>query len=281
MVANEIQAAAKINLFLLVGDRGPEGYHRICSLMDRVSLCDILRIGRREKGLAVRGMDIPNLVSKAVMVLERLSGRHLPADIEIEKRIPLAAGLAGGSSDAAATMTELARLYGLELIPRDLEGPALEVGADIPFFLRSGPQLATGAGEMLEPVAGLPSYHAVVVVPEASLSTRFVYRLFDEMGGPRDFEQRAARRREALMAELDLPALASLMVNDLEPAAMSQVPAIADIKKELVALGAAGALMSGSGPSVFGIFARKAQAHAAAAMLGEGHRSVWQAGPLH
>jgi 4-diphosphocytidyl-2-C-methyl-D-erythritol kinase len=118
MAMTEVKAAAKINLFLLVGSRGAGGYHQICSLMDKVSLFDVLRIGRRSTGFTVSGMDIPqseNLISKAVLALERLTGKTLAAEVVVDKHIPLAAGLAGGSSDAAAVMQELARAYGLDL----------------------------------------------------------------------------------------------------------------------------------------------------------------------
>jgi 4-diphosphocytidyl-2-C-methyl-D-erythritol kinase len=129
-------------------------------------------------------------------------------------------------------------------------------------------------------VTGLPAYHAVVAVPEAFLSTAAVYQLFDDMGGSEGFVQRVARQRDTLEALPDLPTLVSLMVNDLEPAATSQVPEIAVLKKELLSLGAAGALMSGSGPAVFGIFSRAADAQTAAARLSQDYRFVWAVDPL-
>lgn len=281
----DILAPAKINLCLRVGRRRPDGYHPVCTLMEQVNLHDRLHISKNESGVSVTGAEIPvgaNSVDRAMAALTGETGVPLPVGIELEKRIPVAAGLAGGSSDAAATLMALVDMFSLAIEAERLAAVALEIGADVPFFLSPGPRLATGIGERLEAAAGLPSYFLVLVTPDGELSTADVYREFDRGAGGSDesMEEIAGRLRRRMVAGLDLPKLADLLVNDLEPPAMAMEPAIVTIKEELLSLGAAGSLMSGSGPSVFGLFADENRARAAAESLSSSYSRVWALEPL-
>ncbi len=281
----ELQAPAKINLCLHVGPRRGDGFHSVCSLMEKVSLFDSIRVGPSREGMRVRGMDIPredNIVSRAVEALERETGKVFSIDIEIGKEIPMAAGLAGGSSDAAAVMRAVDCLAGLGLTSERLSTVAAEVGADVPFFVTEGPQLAAGAGELLEAADGLAGYHIALAVPDAELSTARVYRLFDEAGGVSgpDFRRRCMELKASLGEAGGLDGMVSLLYNDLESVASALVPEIGRIKDTLLELGAAGALMSGSGPSVFGLFAAASEASAAAAALRRTGLRAWAAAPL-
>ncbi|MBE0428769.1 MAG: 4-(cytidine 5'-diphospho)-2-C-methyl-D-erythritol kinase [Thermoleophilia bacterium] len=282
----EALAPAKINLFLHVGPLRPDGYHPICSLMEKVTLYDriFLKVSGRP-GVRIEGSGIPpgeNTVAKAARLLGAATGKKIGADFRLDKQIPVAAGLAGGSSDAAAALKMLASELAAGMSPARLAEVARRVGADVPFFLEPGPQLAEGAGERLAPAGITADYAAVIVAPPAELSTADVYRLYDRMCRPgiRAFAESCRRDRAALRAAADLGSLARLLHNDLEPPAMHLYPGIAAIKRELVGLGAAGALMSGSGPSVFGLFASKKQAAEAAASLLRDHPRVWTVQPL-
>jgi len=293
----EVPAPAKINLCLLVGPRRADGYHPICSVMEKITLFDTLRTMPEAPGTGIRltGSDIPreeNLVLKAAQALERETGKKLDVDIELKKEIPVAAGLAGGSSDAAAILKLLDFAFKLELPPERLLAIALSLGADVPFFLTSGPQLAEGVGELLEPLPGLPDYALVLVKPKVELSTARVYAGFDELtaafsseGSPAGsptasrFEERSRKLKQDLAGIDSLESLLIILENDLEPAA-AQFMDVESLKQEIVAAGALGALMSGSGSSVFGLFADAGAAGTAAGKLQRPDRQVWTAAPF-
>ena len=283
--AIELQAPAKINLCLHVGPRRADGYHSICSLMEKVSLYDSIRVTPSREGIRVRGMDIPeedNIVSRAVRALQQETGKAFSIDIEIGKEIPMAAGLAGGSSDAAAVMKAVDCMAGLGLTRERLSAIAAGLGADVPFFLAEGPQLAAGAGGLLEAAGGLPRYHIALAVPDAELSTARVYQLFDEAGGVStlDLRSRCGELKASLGKVRGLEGMASLLHNDLETVASLLVPEIGRIRDSLLELGAAGVLMSGSGPSVFGLFAAAGEAEAAAAALRRTGLRAWALAPV-
>ncbi|MHB9111704.1 MAG: 4-(cytidine 5'-diphospho)-2-C-methyl-D-erythritol kinase [Thermoleophilia bacterium] len=283
----EVPAPAKINLCLLAGPRRPDGYHPVCSVMEKVRLFDLLRVSFEAEGFGMRltGSEIPaaeNIVLRAARALEQEVGRKLDVDIELKKEIPVAAGLAGGSSDAAAILRLLSFMFALELPPERLVEIAAGLGADVPFFLEPGPRLARGMGKLLEPLSGLPEYAVVLVKPVVSLSTAEVYALYDEMASPAGagFEERCRDTVEALAflsGAADLPAI---MHNDLEQPAATLFPGLFELKQEVLATGALAALMSGSGPTVFGIFPDLEAADAAAARLRLKHRLVWAALPF-
>ncbi len=303
----EIRAPAKINLCLRVGSRRPDGYHPVCTLMEKVDLFDRLRIDERASGVSVSGADLPedtNSVSRARAALAREAGISIEVGVELEKHIPVAAGLAGGSSDAAAALMALRRMFAPDITDERLAALALELGADVPFFLSPGPRLAVGIGEQLEPVGNLPSYSLVLVTPDLELSTARVYREYDRLGGgnagdrgdigagggdagsPTDaagadpMEAAAGALRRKLGPDMDLERLAALLVNDLEPAAIGMAPVIGALKSELLSLGAAASLMSGSGPSVFGLFGDPDAARAAAGSLAVRYQRTWTLTPL-
>ncbi|MBI5869904.1 MAG: 4-(cytidine 5'-diphospho)-2-C-methyl-D-erythritol kinase [Actinobacteria bacterium] len=283
----EVPAPAKINLSLLVGPRRPDGYHPVCSVMEKVRLFDMLRVSFEDEGFGIRltGSEIPaadNIVLRAVQALEQELGRRFDLDIELKKEIPVAAGLAGGSTDAAAILRLLTFMFRLELPPERLAEIAAGLGADVPFFLEPGPQLARGAGELLEPLPGLPDYAVVLVKPVVSISTAEVYALYDGLASPtsEDFEERCRESAQALASLSEAADLPSIMHNDLEEPAATLFPGLFELKQELLDSGALAALMSGSGPTVFGIYRDLEAAEAAAALLRQTHRQVWAATPF-
>ncbi len=280
----ELAAPAKINLFLLVGGRRRDGYHEVFTLMERVSLADRLRFGRSGGGIEVRGMEIPpreNLVYRALAALGELAGFDPALEVEIEKQVPAAAGLGGGSSDAATALRAAGELCGRRIREEILVQAAAATGADVPFFLGEGLGLASGAGERLEPAPPLPAYHAVIaVLPDAGLSTAAVYAEYDRLlPGPPPLEKRVAEKQRQLEGVTSLESLVPLLENDLEPAALSLVPEIGELKEELSGQGADATLMSGSGPAVFGLFRERRRAGAAAAAMARRYRA-WLVHPL-
>jgi 4-diphosphocytidyl-2-C-methyl-D-erythritol kinase len=244
-----LTAPAKLNLRLLVGPLQPDGYHPIRSLMvaldglaDRVTLiAGSARVVRCE-GLA----DEANLAWRALDALEATAGRTLPCVVEIEKRIPVQAGLGGGSSDAAATLVGANRLFDLGLDAGTLEAVAAQVGSDVPFFVRGGAQWAEGRGERLTPTA-MPRFTAVIVKPPFGLSTADVYRVFDALPGPEPDDHRSDPPSE-------MPALASWVRNDLLQAARSLRTELDDVATDLRGRGARSTLLCGSGSAVAGLF---------------------------
>lgn len=279
------QAPAKINLCLYVGPRRPDGYHPVCTLMEKVTLFDRLDVKKAPAGgIRVAGVDVPaeqNTIYRAARALEKETGAALNVTIDVTKEIPTGAGLAGGSSDAAAALKLLAEMFALNVPPERLSRLSAGIGADVPFFLTSGPQLATGIGEQLEPVLLHLDYALVIAVPDQAISTAEAYRRFDDIGAVRTDIAASTGRLERRMRQLrSLQDLATLLHNDLEPAAISLCGGIAVLKEELLAAGAAGSLMSGSGSAVFGIFATEADARAAAAAMDRADRRLWVARPL-
>lgn len=287
MPGTQVQAAAKINLFLLVGEKQADGYHPICSLMDKVTLFDVISVRRTGRaGVRVLGTTIPapdNTVFRAARLLEQETGAVLDIEITLTKQIPEAAGLAGGSTDAAAVLKLINRVYDLGVSPARLLELALAIGADVPFFLAPGPLLAQGAGESLSDPGSIPAYHAVIVKPDTGLSTAEVYELYDVVS-PEHAAAFSARRRDYLERLASLgsrPAsLAAILRNDLELPAVRLCPQIRTIREEMLSLGAAGALMSGSGPSVFGLFEEENDATAAFEKLRQSHRQAWLIQPF-
>jgi 4-diphosphocytidyl-2-C-methyl-D-erythritol kinase len=267
-------APAKINLCLHVLRRRSDGYHELAMLMQRVSLYDRITM-RSCEGTDIRvscsGVELPpgqqNIAARAARALLDLTGRSAGLEITIEKRIPVAAGLGGGSSDAATVLMGLNDILALGLSDRQLMDVGVTLGADVPFFIFKAPAWATGIGDKLEKVEGLPSVWYVLVNPGLEVSTAWVYRNL-RLTSPGD-DLRIPR----FSGELEQ--LTGLLYNDLETVTASRYPLIGEIKDRLVALGASGALMSGSGSTVFGIFQDEPSARAAALELG--HVAGWRA----
>ncbi|MDO8735464.1 MAG: 4-(cytidine 5'-diphospho)-2-C-methyl-D-erythritol kinase, partial [Thermoleophilia bacterium] len=211
--------------------------------------------------------------------LEQEAGRRLDVDMELSKKIPVAAGLAGGSSDAAAILKLLSFMFELDLSREQLAKIAAGLGADVPFFLEPGTQLAGGAGELLEPLPDFPEYAVVLVKPTVSLSTAKVYELYDELVSPTgdDFMERSAGLAAELASVRSVGDLPVMMRNDLEQPAAILFPGLQELKQDVMDAGALEALMSGSGPTVFGVFPDLPAADDAAARLRKKHRLVWPA----
>jgi 4-diphosphocytidyl-2-C-methyl-D-erythritol kinase len=274
----EIAAAAKINLSLLVGPRRSDGYHEVFSLMLPVTLADLVRV-RATPGEPLRVVcavcpDEQNLAARAVRELERRLDRRLEVEVTITKRIPAAAGLGGGSSDAAATIVAVDRLLGLDLPARLKYEVAGAVGSDVPFFLWPGPQIAMGRGNILHDTPLPQPIHVVIAVPDLELPTAQVYAWRDDVAQPTLPE---FARRTALLVNgvngLQAPAdLAALVENDLEAPVTARHPQIGALRDRLRELGAAAASMSGSGSAVFGLFGSEEDALAARASLQAGPR---------
>jgi 4-diphosphocytidyl-2-C-methyl-D-erythritol kinase len=257
-----MKAHAKVNLALVVGPLRPGGKHELATVYQRVELHDDVTLERGET-LAVEGFADDTLVRDALAALAREAGTEPRWTARIEKRIPVAAGLGGGSSDAAAALRLANAELGSPLDAAALHRLAARLGADVPFFLAEGPQLGAGDGTELAPV-GLPQDYAVLLVlphGEAKRSTADVYRAFDERGGSADWDERLAALADALEAR-DLAALPS---NDL-----ASSPLAAELRER----GAFRADVSGAGPTVYALFDDSSTAGAVATALAQ-HGRTW------
>lgn len=254
----KIGAPAKVNLFLQILNLRPDGFHNIYSLFQSVSLFDWLTIEKTpgsgvalslSKGLSVTvGTD--NLIYKAVNVLRRKTGFKGRLNIELEKNIPVAAGLGGGSSDGAAAIVACNILYGLDLSIPQMAEISLEVGSDLPFFFSSGQAIVTGRGEVIKEVNLPRDYSIVLVTPKFEISTADSYRTLKRglTDVPEQLSFTLSQTVEGLFSSL------RLAVNDFERNHLESFPELALIRKTLVDQGAVVTRMSGSGPTVFGIF---------------------------
>ena len=251
----KIFSPAKINLFLQVTNKRSDGYHNLLSLMCRIGLYDkiTLQFGVAKTRISCTDPQVPenenNIAYSAANLFFRNLNKNDGVEIEIEKNIPVAAGLGGGSSNAASVLMALNRYYGYLFSEKDLIKMGASLGADVPFFIFQKPALASGIGDKLEDFPTLEPYHIVLIYPEFKVSTAEVYQNLN-LGltkCKKEFTY-ALLKKNGFQAKLHL-------CNDLESVTISRFPEIADIKMFLIAQGAEGALMSGSGPSVFGLFA--------------------------
>jgi len=270
--AAEVMAPAKLNLALLVGPVRPDGFHEIASLMAPVTLADRVVVERTPgAGLDVVCDVAPgehNLAAKLVRELEARLERTFEVRVAIEKRVPHGGGLGGGSSDAAATLIALERLFALQLSARLRHDVAAAVGSDVPFFLWPGPQLVMGRGLLLKEVA-LPHLHLVIAVPDLGLSTAAVYGWRDEDAETtlKEFAPQARALSARVNAAQTVEDVAALVHNDLEASVTARQPAVAELRDRLSAEGALAAAMTGSGAAVFGLFADEEAARRARAAL--------------
>jgi 4-diphosphocytidyl-2-C-methyl-D-erythritol kinase len=273
-----IHAPAKLNLCLYLGSRREDGLHELCSLFEPLALADLIVVEDAARDEVVcPGVDGENLATRALAALRAAGWAGPPLKIEVEKRTPIAAGLGGGSADAAAVL----RLAAGEVT--DLEEIALELGADVPSQLVPALALVRGVGERVERLPE-PAPHAVVLLPGGGgLSTAEVFAEADRLGFGRSAEELddlANRLRAVAGAGVSPLSYPELLVNDLELPARSLRPDIGEALDALRAAGAPHALLTGSGPTAFGLYEDLAAALAAAVELDRDDAIVCEAGRM-
>jgi 4-diphosphocytidyl-2-C-methyl-D-erythritol kinase len=247
----------------VVGERRADGLHRVATVMQRIDICDRISLEPAPQ-LDVTGFAADTLVQAALEVLAEAAGRAPSWAVQLDKEIPVAAGLGGGSADAAAALVLANQTLPKPLPEGELHAVAAQLGADVPFFLAPGPKLAEGAGERLTPLELPQDYWVVLALPHGASkpSTRDVYTRFDELEGGESFAERAASD------------LAAFPPNDLAEAAGR--PSVVD---DLLAAGAFRADVSGAGPAVYGLFVERRDAQLAARRCRRG-AEVWVIAPV-
>ncbi|MFC1868420.1 4-(cytidine 5'-diphospho)-2-C-methyl-D-erythritol kinase [Thermodesulfobacteriota bacterium] len=251
-----IKAPAKVNIRLKITGRRSDGYHELVSIMVPVNLYDMLELKALPFDghikIACEGFEVPtdegNLIYRAAESFMSLTGIDDGVSVKLTKNIPVAAGLGGGSSDAAATLLALNKIYSGPLSGTGLHDLAVKLGADVPFFLHCTPSLATGIGEILEPIKNWPEFWYVIVTPPIRISTSWAYEnlKLELTTGEYDYIVNFLKN--------DAINISHILENDLEKVTSASFPVINTIKKLLKDAGAEGAIMSGSGPSLFGLF---------------------------
>ncbi len=265
-----LEAHAKINLTLDVLCRRNDGYHEVKMIMQSIDLADTIELHEQEKNITVStdypglACDKSNLVYRAAMLLRERFEVRQGVRIHLQKKIPLAAGLAGGSTDAAAVLRGLNQLWKLNLTVEDLQKIGAEIGSDVPFCLQGGTMLAAGRGEILSPLPDIPPCWLVLIKPPVDVSTAWVYGNYKSDDKIHHPDTEGVIR---CLREKDLNGIAARLGNVLETVTMAAYPEIAMIKQCLKESGAHGVLMSGSGPTVFGIMPDRAHAERAADQL--------------
>lgn len=251
------KGAAKINLAIDVLKKRPDGYHDVVMVMQSVALYDTITVRSNKKEIVIttNSGEIPtdksNIVYKAAEYLKLKYSVKAGAAIHIDKTIPVAAGLAGGSTDAAVTLKLLNKLWDLRLSKSELLDAGKKLGSDVPFCLQGGTALAEGLGDKLTTLSGTPNCYVVLAKPAMGVSTKEVY----EGLKPDDIRCRPDIGRMLKGIEAgDLAEIAGSMCNVLETVTVKKCPQIEEIKSKLLEYGALGSMMSGSGPTVFGIF---------------------------
>ena len=270
------KAYAKLNISLDVTERRGDGFHDMCMVMQTVSICDELELRPTDTGrIQVKSNfsfipgDERNLAAKAALGFFEAVGRQGQGLlITLQKAIPVGAGMAGGSADAAAVLRALNRLYGAPLTADALETLAARVGSDVPFCVRGGTALATGRGEKLEALPSLPACKFVVCKPDFSISTPELFRKLDQTG------LRCHPDTAGILAALrdgELEPVARRMYNVFEEVDDRRLRTVREIKSVLLDCGALGAIMTGTGSAVFGVFRPDADCSAAVAALRAEH----------
>nr|WP_296480523.1 4-(cytidine 5'-diphospho)-2-C-methyl-D-erythritol kinase [uncultured Acetatifactor sp.] len=270
----QIKAYAKVNLGLDVVRRLPNGYHQVKMVMQSVGICDELLLEKAERGIVLTAdsrevpLDETNLIYRAAKLMQEEYGIGEGIRIHLRKKIPVAAGMAGGSTDAAAAMKGMNQLFGLNVPRERLMELGVAIGADVPYCILGGTALAEGIGEKLTGLRPMPDCFILAAKPEISVSTKYVYEHLDGAGIVHhpDIDGMA----EAIEGG-NLPGILERMENVLEAVTISAWPVVGMLKERMLALGAERSLMSGSGPTVFGIFTGKEKAEAALEQLGGEH----------
>lgn len=252
----KIEGNAKINLTLDILGKRPDGYHEVAMVMQSIGLHDTIEMDKAKEGIAL-SINVPwlradekNLAWRAAALMQQEYGLRGGVRMRLTKRIPVAAGLAGGSADAAAVLRGMDRLYKLGLSDDQLCELGARLGSDIPFCLRRGTMLATGRGEVLTRLADMPETWVVLAKPRISVSTAWAYQNYDEQGA----EQHPDNERiQQEIARGNRKGVAKLLCNVLESVTIKRYAVISRYKELMMEQGAMASMMSGSGPTVFGL----------------------------
>ncbi|MFC1769067.1 4-(cytidine 5'-diphospho)-2-C-methyl-D-erythritol kinase [Nanoarchaeota archaeon] len=267
----ELKSYAKVNLTLNIGNKLENGYHTLNSIMHLIDFYDDITIERipSDKIEVDVNMDIPlkqNLCYKAAKLMRSKFNLNEGVKITLNKKIPIGAGLGGGSSNAASVMVGMNKLFKLNLDKNQLIDVAKEIGSDVPFFIIGGGAHVSGTGELVNPINDLPELNIVLVYPEFEISTALAYDLWDKKGScsiPIDVGNLNSVQR-----------IASNISNDMQEVIFSSYEGLQDIKEKLIQYGALNASLSGSGPSIFGIFPDEQSANSAAEKMKEENVTV-------
>lgn len=264
------KAYAKINLGLDVIGRLESGYHEVKMVMQTVGIYDELSFERAEAGIVITTdsgelpTDENNLIYKAAKLMMETYGITEGVRIHLQKNIPIAAGMAGGSTDAAATMKGISKLFELNRPLKELRDLGVKIGADVPYCIMGGTALAEGIGEKLTPLPAAPDCYLLVAKPDINVSTKYVYEHLDAEGV--DVHPDIDGMVKAI-EDGSLQGILERMGNVLETVTVKAHPIIDTIKSRMKELGAVEAMMSGSGPTVFGIFVDESKAKEAYELL--------------
>lgn len=252
------KAYGKVNIGLDVTGRREDGYHFVKMILQSVDIFDEVAVRKQENGISVQTnkpflpTDERNLAYKAAKILIDEYGIKEGVHIDIGKNIPVAAGMAGGSTDAAAVLKLMDKIFELNMDQNEMDRIAVRLGADVPFCLRKGTYLAEGIGEKLTKLPDMPSCYLAIINPHFGISTKWSYEQLDKMT---EIKHPDIDGIINAMGAHDLEKVSAEMGNVLEKAALEKYPQIQEIKDKLLSAGAMGSLMSGSGPTIFGIFA--------------------------
>lgn len=253
-----LKAYAKINIGLNIISNRPDGYHNIETIFQQIDLFDQIILRRTADPAIIIRSDhdhLPtnqdNICHRAVKLIQQTAGFKEGIVIEIKKRIPISAGLGGGSSDAAAVLRGLKQIWQLQLTKEDLLDIALEIGADVPFFLNGGTALASGMGEKLKPIALPFNFCCVLIYPNIEISSTWAYKNFNFSLTK---TKKSIKLAHIFFQRPDISGLKNLISNDLEEVVFQRYQVLRDIKQLLYLRGASFASMSGSGSTIYGLF---------------------------
>ena len=265
-----VEANAKINLTLDILGKRPDGYHEVEMIMQSVGLSDTVRLEQQKSGISLQ-IDAPELLADKTNLAWRAARLFLDVckiqggvAIDIAKRIPVAAGLAGGSADAAGVLIGMNRLFGTRLSGKELCSMGEQIGSDVPFCIEGGTMLAKGRGEILRRVPDLPPLFVILAKPPVAVSTAWAYQNYDAIGISNHPDTAAML---AALSEGNVAKIANGLVNVLEDVTVKAHKIIEAYKRVLTENGAKAGLMSGSGPTVFALAEKKADADRAASAL--------------
>lgn len=267
-----IKAYAKINLGLDVLGTLPDGYHKVKMIMQTVGIWDELTLEKTDGDIVIDtdSRELPtdgnNIVYKAARLMQEEFGLPGGIRISLQKNIPVAAGMAGGSADAAAVMKAMNMLYELELSEERLRELGVRIGADVPYCIMGGTALAEGIGERLTRLPAAPQCVLVVAKPDRNVSTKDIYTALDALA---DYSHPDIDGMLAAIEAGDLNGVTARLGNVLEAVTAERCPSVTEIRRMMDSHGALGSLMSGSGPTVFGIFDDRTKAEKLAELLRE------------